>query len=766
MSERSDSPLTLVEFDQVPEFPPDDLPQRRMRRRIPWGGLAGLALIAGLAQVRGIWPASALALVLMLTVPGLLFLRAIRVPSSAVIAFPLYVPCASLAILFAAGLATDLVGPLLGVDVPLRTLPLLVTLEAFGLALAAAATAAQAAAVVRWSEIRPRVLRAWPLSLPIVAAAGADVLTSGGGPAVAIAGCALVGVVLVAGLAVAPRLSTPQLGMILYGASLAAVWSYTLRGHFVNGFDISTEYHVAASTYANGIWRAAHPGDAYGAMLSLTVLPSMLHAISGATTLTLLKVVYPVLFAAFPAGVFLVARRVLAPRFAYLAAAFIAVQSYFFQQLPQIARQEIGLLIFLGLFAAILDRMIGRRARVGLIVALAASMVVSHYSTTYLAIGAFALAVVLQVILSRFRRVPAVSVPLLAALLAAAAAGAVWYFPVTHSSANLGNFTTSVSRNGFDLLPNARPGESIVNAYLNGNAPQRASASSYERLAVREYKRAHPLIHPLRESGHPRYSLRDASSPGAVVTAPAAHDAIGLATLLSSQGANLLAIIGALALVFRRRGDAILRGIGVVALATLAMLAAIRLSGTAADAYNQERAFLQTMVPLGIAMAWFVAAVANRGRRGAAIAVALAGCALAFIYLSTSGMQGVVTGGGTSFNLASSGEDYQRFYVSSRELASATWLAGAPRNAVVYTDRYGQLRYLAATGRSKGLFLDPLPQTLDRHAWVYASRANTVQRLGRGQIGSRYATYRWPGPFLGRYFDTVYSNGNSKVYHR
>jgi len=58
------------------------------------------------------------------------------------------------------------------------------------------------------------------------------------------------------------------------------------------------------------------------------------------------------------------------------------------------------------------------------------------------------------------------------------------------------------------------------------------------------------------------------------------------------------------------------------------------------------------------------------------------------------------------------------------------------------------------------------PQTLDRHAWVYGTRANSVLGRARGQIGNAFATYQWPVDFLSSYFNVVYTNGDSKVYHR
>ena len=206
-------------------------------------------------------------------------------------------------------------------------------------------------------------------------------------------------------------------------------------------------------------------------MLSLTVLPASLQALAGISALVALKVVYPALFALFPPALFGIANRFLSRRYAFVAAAFVVVQSYFFQQLPAIARQEIGLLFFVALVAAVVDRRLPRGAQALLVAALGAGVVVAHYSTTYLAAGVFALAVVLQLVASRFRALRAVSLAMVVALLATGGGAAVWYGAVTHSADNVGAFAEDIRAHGLAILPNAHSGQSLVTSYLSGNAP-------------------------------------------------------------------------------------------------------------------------------------------------------------------------------------------------------------------------------------------------------------------------------------------------------
>ena len=102
-------------------------------------------------------------------------------------------------------------------------------------------------------------------------------------------------ILLVAGFLFAPRCDDSLLVVIVFAAALAMMWSFSLRGDLVYGFDISSEYYSLNQTVTSGIWHFSHPNDAYGAMLSVTVLPAELHALSGMPALLIFKVVYPVI---------------------------------------------------------------------------------------------------------------------------------------------------------------------------------------------------------------------------------------------------------------------------------------------------------------------------------------------------------------------------------------------------------------------------------------------------------------------------------------
>ncbi len=755
------------------------LGDRRARLIDAAASLVAVGILFGLAHVRGIWVLQAIELILMLSVPGLLCLRALRAAPEAVRGFWVYIPCTSLAVVMVSGLAVDLLGPPLGVSRPLATAPIAASLSIVCAGLVLVAAFGRAPSLASYAPRGVRIWRAWPLLLPVLSWIGAMRLTNGHGNAVAMVGIGTIVVALMFGAWRAPRWSVGQLAILIFGASLALMWSFSLRGHYVYGFDIASEYQTFTRVLHAGRWYASHRNDPYGAMLSLTILPSSFVALTGASSLLVFKAVYPFVFALFPVAVFLLATRVISRRFAYLGTLFVVVQNYLFQQLPAIARQELALLLFVCLVAAMFDARLRRWSRGALIVLLGVGLVLSHYGTTYVAVAMFAFAILAELArrLVTLRPAPGSSrrlardnavlsagrvgiAPFVVALVVTAGGAAIFDGAATDSTQNLSQFFSDLRHMGLSVLPNSG-GKNLIEAYLSGNTDVRVSGEKFASITRSTYKKR-TYIHPLPQAFSPANRVLTATVPGSTVKSHVALRALNDEQVLVTQIAAVLAIVGAVLLWLRRSAGDTARSIALLAVATLVVLVAIRFSGTAALAYNQGRAFLQAMVPLSVCLGWVLEQASMR-RWGRSLA-AVSAVALGLVLVSTSGLSGPVVGGGSPTNVAHSGEDFERFYFTQPELAAARWLnATAPAADIVQTDRYGALRLVDATGRTNAVFPVVTPTALDRNAWIYADTADFVGHRARGEQGNDFSVYVWPS-FVNRYWNLVYSNGSAAVY--
>jgi uncharacterized membrane protein len=724
----------------------------------------GLVLLAILVPLKESWPAQVLLIPLLLILPGITLLRALRITGSAVAANPVYVPCASLVVLMGSGLAVDLLGPHLGVAEPLRAPSLLAGLEIACAALLACSRNAGDETRIPWGELSRPGRLAWPLLLALFGAAGALRLNSGhSGHAAALAVVLVVATLSVVFLA-APRLDGALLIVCIYTTALSMLWSFSLRGDLVYGFDIANEYYALQQTVAAGIWHVYHPGDAYGAMLSLTVLPTEVHALSGMSALLVFKVVYPMVGALFPVAVFTISRRFLAGRWAFLAAAFVVMQQTFYQEFPALARQEIATALFAALISALLETTSNRRSQWAFVSLLSATMVLSHYSTDYLTIILLSIAVVIQFLFSWFRPLPHINGGIVAALCVCLGGAFVWYGTLTDSTSNVSALFSVASTNGLDILPNHSG--NLLSSYLNGEQAPVATVAQYQKY-IADYSAVHmSYVKPLLNAGQTQYALLSAADPTPASVWPLGTSVLNLLSLLIQQLMNLLAGIGALMFALNKKAPTRVRQLGMIALAGMFILVLARFSGTFAAEYNPQRSFLQMLIVLAPAICW---PLTGLGKWKIARTVVLAGCAaslMAFtIVSSTLGKD--ILGGSTDANLANKYDDYQEFVVPSQDIASASWLnSAAPPGQIIYADAYGQLRLTTVVNDRSGVLDDITPETIDANSWVYGDRTNIIDGITRSNTGEFFETYAFPKLFLDDNFNTVYTNGTSEVFHR
>lgn len=727
--------------------------------------IAGLVLLAVLTPLHGLWAAQVVLVPFLLTFPGVLLLRALRVPGKAVAAYPIYLPSAALVVLTASGLAVDLIGPFLGVSEPLRAAPLLVGLEIVCAALLACSVNAPPKTRIPWNLL-PRPLKlAWPLLFPLLSAAGALRLNSGHSGNLAAVAVAAIVILLVIVFLRAPQFHRALLAIVLFAAGLGMMWSFSLRGSSVYGWDIAGEYYWLNQTVVTGVWHFSHPIDAYGAMLSVTVLPAELHALSGMPALLIFKVVYPVIFAMCPVAVYTLGYRVLSQRWAFMAGALVIAQLTFFQEFPALAREEIATVLFAALITAVLDTALAPRTRLALVFLLSLGVTVSHYSTAYLTILLFAVTALLQLVTSQFRTIQRLTATILLACGVSLVASFMWYGPLTHSSANLQQFVAQTEDQGFNLLPNK--GSNLLATYLQGESAQELTPAQYQQYIAQYYKTNEKFIIPLPDADEPQYALRAAPVQEPSSTWPLGNSLLNLADLLITQIMNLLAGIGALMLALRRKAPAIARQVGLIGLAGIMILVLTRFSGTIAQQYNPERALLQMMIVLAIAVCWPLQRLAAKWERTRSAVVAVSAFSLAALLVGSSTLGGVAFGGGTDSNLANNFADYEDFVVSAPEMAAASWvIKEAPTNQWIYADDYAQLQLNALAKDRPSIRGDIVPQVLDQHAWVYANRTNVIDGIAQSTTGNYSATYAFPTLFLDSNYNLVYTNGTSEVYHR
>ncbi|MDX6254555.1 MAG: hypothetical protein QOJ11_889 [Frankiales bacterium] len=730
-------------------------------------GLVGLAVLDLAVLGRHSISLSILVLGIMFVVPGALLLRALGI----LLEGARWLVCAvgaSIALLTFMVLAVNQLLPPFGNDRPLTTGPLLTGLNVLLVGLAAACL------IVRAGLPRPRIeappVAAVTLLAPLLAAGGVERIDNDKGITLLVAALSVSGLSMLAVLILRGRSARRAAPWVLYSAYLALLLSYSMHGPSLYGFDIQQEFGTFQATHAAARW-VVMPGNAYAALLSITALPTALAELTGFGDVWIFKIVYPALFGLMPVGVYVLATRWLRPKTAFLGASLVVLQAALVPEIPALARQEIGLLLFIALLLVAFTPRLPRVRSQLLLLVLALGLVLSHYSTGYITVLALVGITVLRWIFVAFGRLRRRSGPrskpvfALLVVVAMAAASYTWNGPITHSTGNVSSFGTTLATEGVQILPNK--GNSLLQTWLGGNVTQDVPPKQFFADAAAKYGPLRTWLIPYgkgAQANFPAVASTASSGPGLL---PSAATPWGGLVTTSRQLVNLGFVVGAVLLLVRLRRRKTDLDLGLLVVVLLGVTALARVSSSFANAYNPERLALQTscvlVVGLGVLLESLQAKI-SRGSLGRA-AIATGATGLLFVaYADSSGLVPALTGSAPG-NLQTRGEYHERFYTSAQDMAAARWLGdNRKKDAPIFTDRYGLLTLLADSGVTDGLFSDLTPKTLDQRAYVFAPSRNIVDGRARGGIGDELSTYVYPTVFLNRYKSLIYSTGTSEVF--
>jgi uncharacterized membrane protein len=759
-------------------------------RVAPTGIWLGAALVSSVALGAAHSPLTPLpGVVTILLIPGATVMSMLRTRPAKVEGRAVLAVVFSMMVVMVVGGVASLFGPYFGIAQPLDTGTQSVIWVAIALGILAA-SAANRRDPVTWifqgthAPSVPGLLTSGLLVL--ISILGVAELNHTGDVHLATFGTVLDTVVLLVGIVGGwKRDSKWPLSTLLYGASLALLLSSSLRGAHLYGSDVQTEFSVAWTTIHAGIWHVPANHDPYASMLSLTVLPAILHSVTKLRLLAFFELVVPAILALLPVAIFASARSVprwvtngrASPRpgLAFAIVTGIIVSSVAFSSdLVTITRQAMATTMLAALVMVLLDRSMSKRPSQVVIGLLIVAISFTHYTTSYLLAAVLLGAWFVSLLWERgwllvhkedierhrksvhSRRILNGTLVILSLV---AAFG--WNLGITRNSA-LTAPSGAVAKNGIG----------IGAATVSGDLPP----SQLERLLVSELRKTAKYIVPVPGSGAVRLTPAVVPTTKGIIPSFAS-----LWTRINFEATEGLWVILGLALLYgifrlgRRRSYAYssdLIGLGVTGLLLGALL---RFSGTLSGFYDPERAAIITAILLAAPATMLLDDLVSRSTFTTTskeawfnrISLGVIAVYVAILVIGATGLGELVVGGEAPGSLSASDAIVANFAVSTPELATATWL----RNKVTYpnivqADLHGQLVLLSEPG-SYDLVDEIVPPEVDKQSYVYLSQENLADRFSQADAdsGGFSTTYRSNVQFFDEHFYVVYSTGATRVYH-
>jgi len=698
--------------------------------------------------------------------------------------------------LMLAGLAADVVLPLVGLRRPLDPIPVVALgdILTIGAYLLRRRYPAERTARIGITALKPEESRLLVGSGIGVALAvlGANRLNNGAGDQLSLAALVTAVLTLVFLLLWRHKIREAATSVVLYLLSLSLLLMTSLRGWFVTGHDIQTEYQVFQLTVAHGRWDIAAFHNAFNACLSITILPAELSRLIGVAGPYIYKVFFQLIFAACPVLVYTIARRYWPVSVAMLASIFFISFPTFFTDMPFINRQEIALIFVAVAILAVTNESWGVRRRSITLVVASAGVEVSHYSSMYLLLGTMLVAWIMQATMRlhhRSRRSPgahagpppwaqAASSVNVRSLLAVCALTFAWGYLATQSagavltdaesaiSGLLGHSTGARSSNvGYSLLFWRTPtSQQVLNDYTNA-AAKLAEATRRDTTYIAPP--TDPSAHNLRAVSQPLLPL---TTPGRLLSKVGIPVA-GLNSVIrltAAQIEQLFVGAGIIALLLARR---LRKQVGweffCLACGSVVGLVAVTILPNLSVDYGVLRVFQQALIIIApILVTGAMAIFRPLGDKRAAFATAAIGLG---IFISTTGLLPQVLGGyPAQLSLNNSGQYYTNYYMSPADVAGVQWLSGqsgvlpSGMQATHFSNRFLFTTPSTVTGQQ--FIEDAFPVLLRSHAWVIVDRSILHTDVATASYDGDLIPYRYPTGILRASKNLVYNNGDMEIY--
>jgi len=714
----------------------------------------------------------------LMVVPGLFVLAILRSPSPERTGHVVKAVGVSMAVLMLAGLLLNSVLPIVGVSRPLAkpeaVATVVVLLIGLGVGAARRVSGTRSSQLV-WLPFRLRLPRVRAIAVVATAlvpgaAIGAATLNANGSPALSISTEALVAAVAVWLLLTAQRqlddvperhkrrrrLSEGTFAWVLFCQATALLLLTSLRGSYLSGHDILSEFAIFTTTLRHARWSMHYSHDPYNGCLSLTVLPVMLsQSLSALASQYIFRLLYQLVFALTPVAAFTIARRFASARHSYMAGFVFLAAPALMRDFPYITRQEIGLFFFAAMIVALGQSKSGTLERRVVLSLLGGGLVLSHYSTAYVAVAILVVALAASFVIRRLQKGTLstrggeyVTVGFTGSLLA----GVVAWAGLTRTTGDLRSFAVAATQSigGEGSVVKGIPAyPSLLQSFI----------STTQRYATRPAGGFYP---PATYRGY----IAALQVPEALASRLPAQPTVLILKLGEASRFTLQGLMVAGCVLFVARALRAKTPVDFAALAFGALTAIVAASVLPAvgQYYSPLRVYQQALVVLGTS---FMVAVCVASSRlpGRLQSPAVAGLVL-LAFLSSSPLSAQYLGSPeASVQFNNFGLYYDLYYTHGSELRAIDWLAQHTTSSdIVYADRFATRKITTFSPQPISIVGNVLPYNIGRNAYVFEDVANVTRGVAYDFVDGKEVPYRFPTAFVAQQKHLVFSDGNTRIY--
>lgn len=733
--------------------------------------------------------------IFLATIPGLLVMLMLKVREIGFWEYFVYSIGLSIAFLMFGGLFINWILPLVGISKPLSLVPLLVSFNIFLLIFWLIAFKRNKEVLLKiqlpklsWLKIIFLVI---PIIFVLLSIFGAIMLNNNGSNYLIMSMMAGTAIYVFLAVLLKNKLDKNIYIFAILNISLALLLATSLRSNYVFGTDITTEYYMFQLTKENFYWSLAnYPHHPYNACLSITVLPTVFKLFLNINEQYIFKVLYQLIFIFTPVGIFLTFKRYTKNNLAFLASCFFIFTPAFFIALPMHAREEVALLYFALILLVLFNEKISNVLRNTLFLIFGFSMIVSHYSTTYIALGFFILGWIVYFIFQKRENRKSLSKlnkkndlkknriilnnksyyfrGVLVFLLVIFTF--LWYGPLTETSGNLIDFTRKTVKNMVNIFKDdvRTAGSSPLNQFDIFYKPDyKLVLNNYIEETISTYE---------KEQGEDFYSEAEYESydpeiiPKKVLPAKLNLNVISKIYLFMEvikKLVKLFIIIGTIYIIFSQlKKRQINQEYSILNIIGFLLLVVTIIAPYASIDFGLDRAYIQLLIILSFSSVLGGLVLLKFLKEKLRI-IFITGIFLLYFLFLCGFIPQILGGVEPSLQLNNFGSDYNAGYTHYAEIKSGQWLIDKyQKNNYIYMDVYtGRKSLLSFKFKEKEWIKnDILPQAIRKNSYIYLSSSNISEDSIFVYFQGSFISYRSPSGFINDNKNLIYNSKYTEIF--
>jgi uncharacterized membrane protein len=566
-------------------------------------------------------------------------------------------------------------------------------------------------------------------------------------------------------------------GLFIYSISLSILLMISLRSQILFGSDVTTEYLVYTLTHNANLWQANNfNGNLYNLCLSITILPTILSSISNLNGLVVFKVLLPMLIALIPVGIYIIAKKYINDTMSFFASIIYISLPGFWDILPMTERQGISFIFFVILIYILFNNNYSKKIKNILITIFGLSLIVTHYSTSFLALIWLSLLYLtlllvkvipinkLDFIKKNINSEPKINIFI---LLIFWVSFIIWYIQPFKSNINNNIFVSYINI----TIKNLKYSFTDKMSADRGTIFQELNVNYHSNPDITLYKTYDTLIDEKNtpKSNSSNYDNYKISYIPPKINKPNIPPIIINYIVVFGEILKRLSLLfmafGLYHLIYKyikKKEDSLslILSVLICVIFTLSSLIIpfISIGYNIGRIYQQCLVFFSVIAVIGI---YFILQKINGILKVLIISTYFS---LSFLFF-TGFIYEVIGGSPSAIQFENSGTDYDALYIHNQELNAIKWLSYKNNNYNVYIDSTIYKDFDLVNSKVKKYSTNlMLPNFIQKNGYVFLGYTNTKDNKALVWSNSIFVGYNLPNEYLDESKNLVYNNGDSKLY--